>query len=176
MPSRIYLGTIIPGAFLALLTALPTSADEAQDPAGVVRQFNAAITERDIDAALATLAEGSVQMQLRAVHPGMSENPPLTADLPTMWKTVAAVLFQISESYTRSADISESTADGEIATVWANTTTRTKRKDKDEATERSFSEVYLLVKKDGSWKIAAMADNRSRDNVQIDSAQPVAGE
>jgi hypothetical protein len=30
-----------------------------------------------------------------------------------------------------------------------------------------FSEVYLLVKKSGQWRIAAVADNRQPDNVPV---------
>lgn len=152
------------------LNPLPALADEAADEAvAVVERFNAAVTARDMEAAMDTLAEGSVQFQLRAVHPGMSDNPPLTADLRTTWKTVGAILFPISEAYERKSTVTQAQAIGEVATVWANTTTHTLRKGKAEAMDLAFSEVYLLVKKPDGWKIAGIADNRSPDSIRVDS-------
>jgi ketosteroid isomerase-like protein len=155
-----------------LLAGVPALADEQADAAAaaVIEDFNAAITARDMDTAMDLLAEGSVQFQLRAVHPGMSDNPPLTADLRGTWKAVAGILFPMSETYERTATVTQATALGEVATVWADTTTRTLRKGQDKPTDRSFSEVYLLVKKPAGWKIAGLADNRQRDNIRVDGA------
>lgn len=155
---------------IGLLGPLTVHADDAGDAAAVVEQFNSAITARDMETAMSTLADGSVQFQLRAVHPGMSDNPPLTADLATTWKTVAAILFPMSDAYERKATVTEVQAIGEVATVWANTTTHTERKGRDEPMDLEFTEVYLLVKKVDGWKIAAVADNRQPDNI------PVAGD
>ena len=141
--------------------------DSAAQAVATVAQFNAAITARDVDAIMATLAEGSVQFQLRAVHPGMSDNPPLTANLQATWKAVAAILFPMSDAYERKAEIIRADAIGEVATVWANTTTHTLRKGKEEPMNLAFSEVYLLVQKPDGWKIAGIADNRKPDNITV---------
>jgi hypothetical protein len=117
----------------SLCTCLPAQADDSADAAAVVERFNTAVTARDMETAMDTLADGSVQFQLRAVHPGMSDTPPLTADLRGTWKAVAGILFPMSESYERNARITEAQALGEIATVWANTTTRTVRKNNQAA-------------------------------------------
>ena len=121
-----------------------------------------------METAMDTLAEGSVQFQLRAVHPGMSDNPPLTADLRTTWQTVGAILFPMSDVYERKATVTEALAIGEVATVWANTTTHTVRKGKDEPMDLAFTEVYLLVLKPDGWKIAGIADNRMPDAIRVD--------
>jgi ketosteroid isomerase-like protein len=155
-----------------LLASLVASASEqitADQAVATVERFNAAITARDVDAIMATLADGSVQFQLRAVHPGMSDNPPLTADLAATWKAVAAILFPMSDVYERKAVITAAQAQGDIATVWADTTTHTLRKGNTEPMNLAFSEVYLLIKKPDGWKIAGIADNRKPDNIRVDT-------
>jgi len=154
----------------SLLAGLPAHADDSANAAAVVERFNAAVTARDMNTAMGALAEGSVQFQLRAVHPGMSDTPPLTADLRGTWKAVAGILFPMSEAYKRTASVTQATAIGEVATVWTDTTTLTLRKDKTEPMELNFSEVYLLVKKPDGWKIAGVADNRKPDNIRVDGA------
>lgn len=156
--------------FLASTFSLPAFSDEADDAKATVERFNTAITERDMETAMNSLADGSVQFQLRAVHPGMPENLPLTADLKTTWKTVAAILFPMSDAYERKAEVIKAEAIGEVATVWANTTTHTVRKGKAAPMDLAFTEVYLLVKKPDGWKIAGIADNRKPDNISVDSA------
>jgi|GEM_PF-1395391 len=155
----------------ALFVTFPAHADHQSDATAraVVEDFNTAITARDADSALALLAEGGVQFQLRALHPGMSDNPPLTADLNDTWKAVTGILFTISESYERVASISQAHVQGDIATVWAETKTRTVRKDKKAPVVVTFSEVYLLIKRPDGWKIAAIADNRKPGNIRVDS-------
>ena len=116
---------------------------------------------------MAQLADGSVQIQLRPAHPGMSENPPLTADLHKNWQMVGAILFPVTNAYSRELTITSEQFEGELATVWADTVTRTDRKDTDKPMVLTFSELYLLVKKAGEWKIAAVADNRQPDGIRI---------
>ena len=147
---------------------LPAPADERIAPAQVVATFNAAVTARDMDTAMAQLAEGGVQFQLRAAHPGMSDNPPLTAGLEPMWKTVGAILFPTTDSYERKTEVIDARTDGEVATVWTNTTTITQRKNVEEPMVLNFTELYLLVLKDGRWQIAAMIDNRQPDSIRVD--------
>lgn len=156
----------------ATLLALPMAAWAADEgPADVVLAFNQAVSDRDMDTAMAQLADGGVMFQLRPAHPGMPENPPLTADLVTMWKTVGAILFPTTDSYQRVPEITQVTEFGELATVWANTTTTTQRKGVAEPMVLNFSEMYVLVKKGGTWKIAANADNRQPDNIVVGSQQ-----
>jgi ketosteroid isomerase-like protein len=160
--------------FRAILAAVALSfsascaiADDAADAAATVEQFNAAVSARDMDKAMEALADGSVQFQLRAVHPGMSDNPPLTADLAGMWQTVAAILFPMSDAYERKVEIADVRAMGDVATVWTTTATHTVRKNKADSMDLEFTEVYLLVKKPDGWKIAAIADNRQPDNIPV---------
>lgn len=149
----------------------PALADSAPDD--VVRTFNNAISTRDLDTALAQLADGGVVIQLRPPHPGMPADPPLTGDLVKTWQMVGAILFPSTQAYSRVATITEVTEKGDIATVWADTTTTTQRKGVAEPMVLSFSEMYLLVKKNGTWKIAANADNRQPDTITVsDSAAP----
>ena len=152
-------------AFL-LISSIATAAD-ANTPEETVLAFNEAIAKRDTAAIQAALAEGSVQIQLRPAHPGMPEDPPLTGDLKKTWEVVAAILFPSTESYIREIDVTQSYSDGEVATVWVNTTTHTQRKQVAESMVLTFSEVYMLVKKDNQWKIAVIADNRAPDNIVV---------
>jgi ketosteroid isomerase-like protein len=167
-PGRVGLGC----ALLVALVLQAAHADPAADAVATVRQFNEAIGARDMDTAMAALADGSVQLQLRAIHPGMSDSPPLTADLKKNWQLVGAILFPMTNAYTRELTVTKVIAEGDIATVWTETTTRTERKQgADTPTEQHFSEVYLLVRKPGGWKIAVVADNRQPDNVVIGPAE-----
>ena len=168
IPVKIYRALTIAILTMTLFGQASFAADTETDAAvDAVRGFNAAIGARDMDAALAFLAEGSVALQLRAVHPGMSDNPPLTADLRKNWQMVAAILFPTTNAYVREVTVTNATADGEVATVWVDTTTRTDRKNESETMALKFSEVYLLVKKSDGWKIAVVADNRQPDNIAV---------
>lgn len=130
-------------------------------PAAVVTRFNQAITEQDLDTALEQLADGSVHFQLRPSHSGMGDGDiPLTVDLRQSWQMVGTLLFSATAAYTRSAEILSVEEYGDIATIWTNTSTETLSKNNEAPINLQFSEVYLLVKKDGAWKIAANADNR----------------
>lgn len=156
--------------FLSLVFLMPTlQAGDAIHPAAqVVLDFNEAVTARDMDAAMPLLAEGSVQYNLRPAHPGMPEDHPLTDDLITTWKTVAAILFPTTDSYERQIEITNVQSDGELATVWTQTKTVTHRKGKDKEMVLDFSEMYFLVNKDNSgWKIAGNASNRPVDDIPV---------
>ena len=156
-------------ASLIFATPFAYADDDAEHPAArVVSQFNQAVTARDMDTAMALLAEGSVQFHLHAVHPGMSDNPPLTEDMPTMWKTVSAILFPTTESYARLIEVTDVEADGELAVVWTQTKTVTNRKGVDKEMVLNFSEMYFLVNKDNTgWKIAGTATNRPIDDIPV---------
>jgi len=139
-----------------------------ESAADAVKAFNAAVTARDMDTAMSYLADGAVQIQLRAVHPGMPENPPLTADLAQMWKAVAAILFPVSSTYDRTVEITDQKTLGEVSTVWTVTSTHTLSKKEGKAPlNNEFSEVYMMVNKGNGWKIAAVADNRGTDETPV---------
>jgi len=150
-----------------LVTTSLFAADSQQAVTAVVSDFNAAVTARDVDAIMATLAEGSVQIQLRPMHPGMPDNPRLTGDLRKNWQMVAAILFPASDAYERKATITDVVVNGDVATVWTDTRSHTQRTGK-EPLHRQFTEVYLLVKKDDRWQIATIADNRQPGNIRVD--------
>ncbi len=146
--------------------AYAATAEEAAST--VVTEFNAAVTRRDMDAAMRLLAEGSVEFNLHPAHPGMPEDPPLTTDMVSSWKTVSSILFPSTDAYERIVDITDVTVSGELAVVWTHTKTITHRKNKAEPMILEFSEVYFLVNKnDSGWKIAGTANNRPVDSINI---------
>ncbi|MFQ5635461.1 MAG: nuclear transport factor 2 family protein [Gammaproteobacteria bacterium] len=164
----------IPTALLALTLCLttPLPASAADDPphpaAQAVLDFNNAVTERDMDAAMALLADGGVQFHLHPAHPGMPEDPPLTEDMATMWTMVSAILFPTTDSYERRIEIGDVHADGELAVVWTKTRTVTERKGVAEPMVLDFSEMYFLVNKNGGgWRIAGTATNRPVDEIPV---------
>jgi len=164
-PSR--LATLFAIGMLSLASAVH-AADNG--PAAAIKAFNDAINSRNIDAMVAQLAKGGVQLTLRPAHPGMPADMPLSSDIQGTWRTVGAVLFSTTESYQRSVSITDTVENGDLATVWADATTTTVREAGDDPMVLNFSELYLLIKKDDRWQIAAYADNRQPDNIAIDGA------
>lgn len=157
---------------IALLACacLQTQAEPAATPApaAVVTAFCDAITSRDINKALALLAPGSVQFTLRPSHTGIGgQAPALTSDLRAHWSTVGPVLVSATRSYSRSAEILDSRIEGEIATVWARTRTRTVRSDAPNGRTDEFTELYVLVLKEGKWLIGGVADTRRPNDVGL---------
>ena len=147
---------------LVLATAAPTRAAEP-DPAATVVAFNQSLSARKLDAALALLAPGAVQYTLRAVHAGVTTpSGSITSDLKNHWRTVGPVLFGVTKRYDRVARIEQTHSEGDLATVWATVSSKTVERSGKQRDDR-FSEVYLLVRQDGSWKIGAIADNRGTD-------------
>jgi hypothetical protein len=150
------------------LQATAESSDASHPAARVIIEFNDSVTNRDMDTAIGLLAEGSIQYQIQPAHPGMPEDQPLTADMPSMWKTVAAILFPTTESYERQVEIIDIRVDGELAVVWTQTKTVTHRKGVEELMVLEFSEVYFLVNKnDTGWLIAGNASNRPIDEIPV---------
>jgi ketosteroid isomerase-like protein len=157
-------------AALVAVAVAPTAiaADDAHPAARAILEFNNAVTTRDMDTAMALLADGGVQFHLHPAHPGMSEDHPLTEDMATMWNTVSAILFPTTESYERKIEIVDVHADGELAVVWTQTQTVTHRKGKDKPMVLDFSEMYFLVNKnDMGWRIAGTATNRPVDEIPV---------
>lgn len=156
---------------LGLAAVIPTmAADNDTHPAAqTVLDFNTAITSRDMETALPLLADGGILYHLHPAHPGMPEDHPLTEDMATMWKTVSAVLFSTTDSYARNIEILDVRADGELAVVWTQMHTVTKRKGKDGAMTLDFSEMYFLIDKNNSgWRIAGTATNRPVDDISVE--------
>ena len=166
-------------AFLTALTSLivilawvpqgtAATGDASHPAAAAIIEFNKAVTDRDMDTAIALLAEGGVQYNLHPAHPGMPLDHPLTEDMTTMWKTVSPILFATTDGYERIIEIEAVHADGELAVVWTKTKTITHRKDKEEPMVLEFSEMYFLVNKDDTgWLIAGTATNRPVDEIPV---------
>lgn len=165
-----FVGLII-ALTLNVLGTTPSIAEPggAMHPAArAIVEFNESVTNRDIDAAIELLAEGSIQYQIQPAHPGIPEDQPLTADMIAMWRTVAAILFPTTDSYERIVEITDVRVDGELATVWTKTKTITHRKDKEEPMVLEFSEMYFLVNRnDTGWLIAGNASNRPVDDIPV---------
>ena len=148
--------TILLSALLFAATA--QAADPG--PADVVKAFNSAITERKLDVALTYFAKGSVQYTLRSAHAGVpTGDGGITSDLKTHWSTIGPVVISSTSAYRRAPEILDTRVDGDLATVWALTSSETVDRG-GKAQQNKFSEVYLLVKTAGGWQIGAMADNR----------------
>ncbi len=143
-------------------TASTRAASEPPAPEVVVRAFNAAISGRDLDAALATLATGAVNFNFGSVH-GFSASQgtaePLTSDLALHWRTVAPVLYSASRRYERRVEQATTHVDGTLAMVWTRLRTTTEPKSGD-ARILEFAETYLLRLDKGEWKIAGIANAR----------------
>lgn len=153
---------------LALWVAAGPSlaADAAGEPAAAVRSFNDALSTRNLDKALAQIAPGSVQFNLRPAHAGMGGAPQaLVTDLRAQWSMIGPVVFASTKSWVRKVEIIDSRVEGDVATIWTRTATETVRPDQPDVRRDSFVEIYLLVRRDGQWKIGALADNRKPNDV-----------
>ena len=178
------MNAIRPLALLMLLClAAPSMAVAApgdSTPDDAVRAFNAALSQRQLDAALALLLPGAVNFNLAPAHaftapadagtakPGARgagtaaapASEPLTSDLATHWRTIAPVLFATQKVYLRQVDDVAVHVDGRLATVWARVRTRAEPR-QGTPSLLVFSESYLLRLDDGHWRIASMAQSRS---------------
>ncbi|MBL8225255.1 MAG: DUF4440 domain-containing protein [Chromatiales bacterium] len=157
------LRTTTTAALVATLLALSGLASAADGtPAATVQEFNAAITGRDLGKAIAHFADGAVQFTLRPAHAGMAASAPqgLSMDLKAHWSQVGSLLFSVTSRYTRTPTIVDTRVEGDLATVWAQVDTETLERNAKEPKLERFAEVYLLVRKEGTWRIAGVADNR----------------
>lgn len=143
--------------------APPVSPDAiASAPAAVVREFNSALSVRNLDAALATLEPGAVNFNFGSSHsfsaaPGGVE--PLTSDLAVRWRTVAPVLYAANRRYVREIEELTTHVDGALAVVWARMRT-TAESTADGTTTRAFAETYVLRLDKDQWRIAGIASSR----------------
>lgn len=168
-------------ALLLLVLAPPSIAAETvtdRTPEAAVRAFNAALSQRQLDAALALLLPGAVNFNLAPAHafiapasnaaaqadakrgPTAPPAEPLTSDLAAHWRTVAPLLFATQKVYLRQVDDAVVHVDGRLATVWARVRTRTEPR-QGTPSLLVFSESYLLRLDDGHWRIAAIAQSRA---------------
>jgi ketosteroid isomerase-like protein len=155
---------------LLALSGLASAADGT--PAATVQDFNAAITARDLGKAITHFADGAVQFTLRPAHAGMTASDPqgLTTDLKARWSQVGSLLFSVTSRYTRTPTITDTRVDGDVATVWAQIDTETLERNAKAPKVERFAEVYLLVRQDGNWRIAGVADNRGSSQAGITAA------
>jgi len=155
------------GAALAMPAAWANPATGGSAPADTVTAFNDAITAKDLNKAASYIASGGVQFTLRAAHPGMGEDSAesLGSDLRSHWMVIGSTVIAATKAYSRQAEVIDSHVDGDVATVWARITTLSQRKDQAEAKKDQFTEVYLMVRKDGHWLIGAVADNRQPNEI-----------
>lgn len=139
-------------------------------PAAVARAFNAALSTRRLDGALALLAPGAVQFNLEAAHSFSAGAAPgggararagaaLTADLATHWRGVGPLLFSAHERYQREIVAETTHVDGSLAVVWARLRTTSKLRGSP-ATLSEFSETYLLHLGPEGWRIVGIANSR----------------
>jgi ketosteroid isomerase-like protein len=147
----------------ALLCLFPTSVlVAAPAPEAVVRAFNAALSERKLDAAVETLAPGAVNFNMGSVHGFPAKQgaaDPLTSDLAIHWRTVAPVLYGASKRYERRVEHATTQSEGALAVVWAHVRSTTDRKD-GTTTTLAFAETYLLRLDQGAWRIIGIASAR----------------
>lgn len=149
--------------FSILFVTVPTRAADP-GPADVVKAFNSAITERKLDAAIAHFASGAVQYTLRSAHAGVPTGAGVTSDLKTHWQTIGPVLIGATQSYRRVPEILDVRADGDLATVWVKISSETVERSGNRK-QGSFSELYVLVRTAGGWRIGSMADNRGTSDL-----------
>ncbi len=132
-----------------------------RSPGDTVQAFNQALSKHDMNAAMALVANGSVQFTLRSAHNDIPSGSTggISSDLKTHWTSIGPVVFNSTSSYSRIPKVTDARTDGDLATVWTNIATETVGKDGSKRTD-SFSEVYMLVHTASGWQIAAVADNR----------------
>lgn len=145
-----------------------------RNPAETVQAFNQALSKQDLNAAMALIANGSVQFTLRSAHSDIPSagSGSVTGDLKAHWSAIGPVVFGSTSAYTRTPKVTSTQVDGDLATVWTNTATESVGKNGGKRSD-SFSEVYMLVRTAGGWRIGAVADNRGAN--KVNAAVPAGG-
>ncbi len=153
---------------IGLLVAVAAANAQSPGPAAVVEAMNAAITARDLPAVKRYFAPGGVQFSLRPAHTGLGGAAAgLTTPLEAHWSMIGPVLFGATKSYEREVEVLDARVEGEVATVWTRTRTRTVRGTPPVTKQDEFVEIYLLVRTGGEWKVGAIADNRRPNDVGL---------
>ena len=162
-----FIGALLVAGSVAILGACSQDTTASPDAADVVLSFNEAVTTRaELDDILAHFAAGGVQFTLRPSHQGITPEG-LTTELIAHWSGVAPILFAATSAYSRRAQILDAYVEGAVATVWTRIETQTTLADATETSGESFTEVYMLIETPEGWKIAAIADNRQPDNIDV---------
>lgn len=158
---------LLAGGCLALTASCGSQLPDTSEVARVVQSFNQAVTERaELDAILAHFAPGGVQFTLRPSHQGIMPEG-LTTELVAHWSGVVPILFAATQAYVRQAEILDARVQGTVATVWASIRTETRLATAGDPNTETFTEVYLLVHNAAGWQIAAIADNRPPDDIDV---------
>ena len=158
---------IATSAILMFSSMIPPALHAAErSPDETVQAFNQALSKHDLNAALALIADGSVQFTLRSAHSDIPSTGPgsVTSDLKAHWSAIGPVVFGSTSAYNRIPKVVNTRIDGDLATVWTSTATETVGKNGSKRSD-SFSEVYLLVHTASGWQIGAVADNRGANKV-----------
>ena len=161
------IGTLAVVMSMAMLGACRQDTTASPEAADVVLSFNEAVTTREeLDDIVAHFAAGGVQFTLRPSHQGITPEG-LTSELIAHWSGVAPILFAATSAYSRQAEILDTHVEGTVATVWTRIQTQTTLADATETSSESFTEVYMLIETPEGWKIAAIADNRQPDDIDV---------
>lgn len=151
---------LLPGTWLQ-------AADNNESAAeAVVHEFNAAMSDKNIDRMLACLLEKGVQFDLKPAHADVATGPhQIVQPLRERWAAVTPIVFSATKSYSRTAEIIESQVSPDIATVWARVTAVMQMPKAESASTKVFTEVYFLIRTPDGWKIGAMVDDRGTDSI-----------
>ncbi len=164
---RIQAGVIAVIAALLLPVAGLRAADTPQPAAeAVVHEFNAAMSSKSIERMLACLIGQGVQFDLRQAHADQAAGThQIVQSLNDRWTSVTPILFNGTKSYIRTAEIIQSQASPDIATIWARVTAVMQMPNAENASTKTFTEVYFLIRTPDGWKIGAMVDDRGTDSI-----------
>ncbi len=152
-------------SYNAPLVAEPTNKQQIE---AVIVTMNQAVTERNLEALLATMDDNALRLDLFPIHYQPKKNAtakdsdhshPKTVDLKPRWTVVLPILGSL-KSYQRTANKIHVQVDGTLASAWVEVITKTLAKEGGQESSNRFSEVVLLKKTEGQWKIVLSSNNR----------------
>ncbi len=154
------------------LFAEPAEHDTKADKQAIrnlIIAMNQAVTQRNLNALLATLDENALKVGLFPVYyPSKKEatttqkpkqNLPKTENLKQRW-TIALRILSGLAGYERTATQMTIQVDRSMASAWVDITTKATTKKSGVETSNRFIEVVLLKKTQGQWKILLTSNNR----------------
>ncbi len=157
-------GVLIAGLLVASLSYAAAPHEQ------VVLDFNAAFANEDEEGLINTMVDGGVQFTIKSAHAGVDPKG-LTENLPEYWSGIIPVIFKMTRSYTRTANIIDSRVEGDIATIWADIETHSVRILIGTEKRQSFKEAYFVIRTDQGWKIAAIMDTRETTKLEDQPAE-----
>ncbi|MCC7257779.1 MAG: hypothetical protein IT486_05365 [Gammaproteobacteria bacterium] len=163
--SRFLASTTLLAGLLATAIVPAATPDPRKEAEAVVQAFNAAFAKKDVEAVVSHVIPGGVKFDLKPAHADQGADHKIVQELQEHWYGVAPVLFGAVQSYTRKAEIIDTHAGPDTATVWARMTTEMLAPKAPKASVKTFTEVYFLVRTPQGWKIGAMMDDRATDNL-----------